>query len=420
MPGRSKPGGVGTAASDPALQSDSTTLTHVSTFPADVLAFAGMPTVMSERRGHPYRIWKDRHGGCFVFPEPRGRSDSGIVDSFAPAFPEFARATRYTRRIGEPERLFLRREEVESLAGTISEAAGNVAVAGLPGLRVAVPGAYRKITVAVQESGKRPTAFGKLAAHDGGEIRIRKEAEILTLLGEFQMLQDRVPRMHGLVDWNERDLLVVSPGPPGPGARDFNSAVRDFLERLHEATSVMQRFGDSVVLDRWSESLHALGDAGAKSELELIGEAVRRIEAALGSQDVPVGLSHGDFTRWNTRTGPDGLFVFDWETALIRAMPGNDAFHFNWSTGRPWSRRLRQSRAAVDWIADIWPASQRLADWLWLSYLVELGLQYGLARRAKPDEGDDRVLRSVVKEIAKQLGVDVPATNGYLNRNGKL
>jgi hypothetical protein len=378
----------------------------------EIFAFAGMLDSAKAGTSVPYRVWSDRHGGLFVLPESSGRPWSGSISEFGPSFPELRRATRHLRLTGESERLGLDANAVHSLTEAIGGAVGESGTETLPGFRVAVPGAYRKITVALTGADRRPLAFAKLAAHDGAVPRIRAEAEALAFLGRLKEIRGQIPRSAGLVEWNGRSMLVMSPGPSGPGVDRFGSSVKVFLERLHLATASIRRFSESDVVRRWTESLSALEGSNIVPGAELIRTAVERIEDTLGDRDVPLVSAHGDFTRWNTCTGPDGLFVFDWETALRQAVPGCDAFHFDSTAGSIWSRGLRPSRKVVDWIDGVWPGARGLSGSLWSSYLVETGLQYGLARTARPADGDDRVYSAVLNALARQLGDSTESDRG--------
>ena len=79
-----------------------------------------------------------------------------------------------------------------------------------------------------------------------------------------------------------------------------------------------------AVAERLRRSMSRLG-----SRWQALGSDVLRMASQeLRNNSVDCGLSHGDFTPWNTRMRDGQLLVFDWETAELNAPCLWDKFHF--------------------------------------------------------------------------------------------
>jgi RIO-like serine/threonine protein kinase len=72
------------------------------------------------------------------------------------------------------------------------------------------------------------------------------------------------------------------------------------------------------------EAVRPLIDAGWQHRLD---SAVAMLSENVAIE-VPVGLSHGDFTPWNTYLVGGRLYVFDWEYAQENTAISNDIIHF--------------------------------------------------------------------------------------------
>jgi len=373
------------------------------TFPRDALAYAGVRAAIEQKPGLSYSIWREAQGGCYLLPD---RGESGVrrggiatLHRFTTAFPQLAHPRRFAWRFGSHDRLWLDPDSVRDLAVAMG---GTASDASPPAFHVAVPGAYRKITVVRTDSDRRPTMFGKMAAHPGAESRLLAEAGVLSRLGRNPAIRAHVPVSSGLVDWSGGRVLLLSAGPPTPGGRRFGALQREFLEQLYLETSTDTLFGESRTALRWRAWLHdrngrERGSAPAQLRAAMIGLLER-----LGHLLMPLSLAHGDFTPSNTRRGPDGLFVFDWETAFDAAIPGFDAFHFHALPRMLRGREPQRPPSIAAWVSSLWPPAELHVEDLWTAYLVETGLQYALARAERPEEGDDRVLRAIASALAAE------------------
>jgi hypothetical protein len=365
----------------------------------DVFESAGIPVTDGLSSGYRYRQWLHRSGGGYVLPGGGDSRNAGALKTFGRAFPALRSPLWQPRRLKEHCKLFLERASVNEVALTLNDSPDRL----LPGFHVAVPGAYRKLTVADTGRDGSVRVFGKLAAHPRSEARILHEGTVLRLLSEMPAIRGRVPRLEGLAEFHGRPLLLVSPGPVQPGASRFGRSVTDFLSRLHAGSRSVGTIQESGTVRRWRRSIDSLAAGRGGVRFELLSAAIDRLEKRLGGLELPLSLAHGDFTPANTRTGQDGLFVFDWETAFEPALPGHDAFHFVSLPNALRRRKLRCPASVASWIAESCPEASRHIDELWLSYLLETGLQYAQARELAPEEGDDKVLNAVLVAMAREL-----------------
>jgi hypothetical protein len=121
--------------------------------------------------------------------------------------------------------------------------------------------------------------------------------------------------------------------------------------------------------------------------------AFERVREELGPVRLPLSLCHRDFAPWNTRVGPGGLFVFDWDGAQDGTIPLYDLFHFQAIQAALFARQdilpdLPLLRRALK---KLWSQGDQHLSILYLTYLLDMTLFYGQARVSAPNAGEDRV-----------------------------
>lgn len=351
--------------------------------------------------GCEYELRYDRFGASYATPRACG-DGRPKPRSFADAFPALRPLGRFLRLHGK-ERVELSEATIDSLVGAVSSVLpGEVA----PAFRVGVPGAYRKIVATIPGRGGSSGVFAKLPAHAGGVPAIQREAAVMRRLDDIDLLAGHVPRLSRAVEWHGLPLLVVGSGPTRPGPRRFGTMHRRFLELVHRATARETTFEDSSVLPRWLDYLNTIeADPLWSRESAIFRAAVNHVQEQLSGRPITLCMAHGDFTRWNTRRGPNGLFVFDWEKALDEALPGHDAFYFGSVPRMLHGRPVRRPVSGRGWIDRIANDSGIPVDVAWLAFLIETGLHYVDARVRSPAEGADRIADAVVDEISAWLAV---------------
>lgn len=366
---------------------------------AEVLRFTGLAVGAGEE-AQGFDVWGGDGGGYFLVPAaPNGTGRR--LTRFAGAFPDLRLSARLRRRLEGPTRIGLSRSTLHSLL----DATQLGGTPGHPVFRIAVPGAYRKITLSVVDGGGHPKGYAKLPAHPGGVGRVEREADMLRELADSGILAGSVPVVRSFSTW--RGLPVLSLGAAAPrraGSRRFGDQQRGWLTALHRATVSCRPLAGSRTLHRWNERLAELdGSAGSDASAGVFRRAIASLAEGFAQVSPPATMAHGDFVPWNTRRGAHGLFVFDWETALSEAIAGHDAFQFvvlpHVIRGQP----ARMPDAVIRWLEGVWPPAREHARDLWVSFLVELGLHYAVARARRPQEGKDTVVRATVAELETAL-----------------
>jgi hypothetical protein len=104
------------------------------------------------------------------------------------------------------------------------------------------------------------------------------------------------------------------------------------------------------------------------------------------------------------------LFVFDWERAAEGVTPLYDIFNFQAFQAALYKRRsgLPDRRFLRTLLNVLWPEGQRHLPWLYLAYLVDVGLLYSEAQILTPDVGEKRVLHWLMRQIKTFQEGDAP------------
>jgi hypothetical protein len=87
-------------------------------------------------------------------------------------------------------------------------------------------------------------------------------------------------------------------------------------------------FGSSNCLREVSARLQELDAKVSKAWLATLKSALQWSTGKICKERVPLGLTHRDFTPWNTFLADGRLFVFDWEYGRRNWPPLLDALHF--------------------------------------------------------------------------------------------
>jgi len=283
-------------------------------------------------------------------------------------------------------------------------------ILGESDLRVAFsvgpPRPTQKITAVLIDHRAGVVAYAKIAFGKSAREALARERTVLEGLASVDFLSARVPSLYGWLEWNGGNVLVLSPGPAGPGPATLGDDHHDFLRRLHLAYEEVATFADTRIRRRMAGNHEGLCGFLSHAWERRYERALDRIDAAFAGIVVPTSLAHRDFTPWNTRTSSDGLFVFDWEAAEPGATPAYDAFHFRAIQAALMGRPV----ALDDWIPGfvdtVWPDGHELLPALWLTYLVDMSMLYAEAHVVSSGIGDHRVLEWFGDEIDRVLSGD--------------
>jgi len=275
----------------------------------------------------------------------------------------------------------------DELAGVLDEREVEIA------FYLGVPGAYRKVTAQVMTPKGKTLAFAKIATSPMTQKLVEDERRILLRLWKSEGLRGRVPEVLHAFDWEGSRVLLITGGPERPGPKRPSYAHLDFCRDVFLPFAQGGTFGEGAMAARMSETLRRVGAHLPPPLFDRLDLAFGRLREELGPVRLPLSLCHRDFAPWNTRVGPRGLFVFDWDGAREGTTPLYDLFHFQAIQAALFDRRDPLSdrsllRRSLD---ELWPEGHGYLPPLYLAYLLDMSLFYGEARLAAPDAGEDRV-----------------------------
>lgn len=352
-------------------------------------AYAAYPTLRGVRWLLPARLRAARRAGMREFFHPRsakGRALKTLIVSGS---------LRGRRILLEEEPLSRLEERLTLLLGEAVRI----------GFYIGSPGAYRKATALVFDSNGETLAFAKIATSDRARADIEAERRNLLRLSGCQGLRGHVPEMLGHFRWNSHEILVMTGGPPQPGPERLSEPHLEFCRSVFEHFASERVFAESPMWKRMSGTLHLIGPKLPEEVSSLLGRALERLREGLGDVSLPLSMAHRDFAPWNTRLGPQGLFVYDWDRAEDGATPLYDVFHFRSIQAVLLGQRERapDRRHLQSLLERTWPEGRRHLPQLYLAYLLDMSLFYGEARMAVPESGEAKVWHWFLSRIESFL-----------------
>ena len=222
---------------------------------------------------------------------------------------------------------------------------GHLRLSGLPDLdgafgeqaaRVAyftgTDGPHRKTAIQVMDADGAILGYAKLSRAPHIRPYIRNEAQMLERVVGLGLSTADVPRVLALRDDGDITLLVTdsrkskavsTPLQPGP----------EHLRWLEDLRRKTEWTGPTQILDDLSARLAALESLSGTEWSGRIRRVLEQIRPVAGT--IPLCLTHGDFTPWNSFLQAGRLYVFDWEYAAPAWPVGFDLAHFMLSTIPP-------------------------------------------------------------------------------------
>ena len=360
--------------------------------------------------GARYRAYPSLARARWLFPADRPAvRRAGIEGLFRPGSTKGRALRALIRSVGLPGRdVSLRGEAVARLeaemAGALDEP--EVCVAFYLG----VPGAYRKITAQVMTPKGVTLAFAKISTSPATRRLIEKEHQVLRRLAKSGGLRGRVPRVLHAFDWEGSRVLLITGGPGRTGPGRLSDAHLALHRDVFVPFARRGTFEGSGMMSRMSETLRRVGPRLPGTLTSRLNRALERLDGELGPVTMPLSLCHRDFAPWNTRVGPGGLFVFDWDGAQDETIPLYDLFHFQAIQAALFGRKeVLPDRALLRRaLEDLWPEGRGHLSSLYLAYLLDMSLFYGEARVNAPDAGEDRVWNWFCDQVAFLLESDPP------------
>lgn len=212
--------------------------------------------------------------------------------------------------------------------------------------------AVRKLTIQVMRGSagrgdngdaSAPEILGymKIPLNEQAEQRVRHEASTLEHLWQFCSVKKHIPCVLFAGDWNATFVLFQSALRGELGPTQLNGIHTQFLETLGSVQRI-ERPGKTLitkVAKNWEMVETALDDGWR----QLAREVLARTTGMIGNIMLPLAMTHGDFTPWNTRVSPEReLLLFDWESADWEAPATWDIAHFEVLTASACLRKIKQ------------------------------------------------------------------------------
>jgi thymidylate kinase len=218
------------------------------------------------------------------------------------------------------------------------------------------PGPHRKPVIQLMEDSGIPFAFAKVGWNDATNGLICNEAETYRRLSQLRFKTFAHPELVHAGSWGSHSLTIQS-GPPMAIANSptsiepYTRAVTELAERRTVRMQLLEsKFGKGL-LERT--------EAGTRGNRGwLIKEGLQAALAAIGNQNIPFHLSHGDLAPWNACMVGGRLFLFDWEYSQWSAPAGWDLFHFFMQTSS-----LVAKRSAIEIVNDFAKFAQSIESY---------------------------------------------------------
>ena len=236
------------------------------------------------------------------------------------------------------------------------------------------PDPHHKPTLQLFDERGVPVGYAKVGWNDATRAMVRTEARALQELPAPSGGFPRVPRLLLATEWQDRQVAIIEPMPPG-----VRRLARADEPRLSAMRAVAASTGITVQEVRASSYLARLRDRAQGADPR-ISVAIDAVAARDGSVRVEFGRWHGDWVPWNLAQHRDELFAWDWENTADDVPVGFDLAHQAFQTalslrGLPAAGSAQAMTAALDrYGAELGLDDDRrrfVAD----AYLIELWLR---------------------------------------------
>jgi hypothetical protein len=266
---------------------------------------------------------------------------------------------------------------------------------------VGVPAPQQKVTAQVLTPAGKTLAYAKIATSPLAQAAVEVERRTLLRLSDSEGVRGKVPQVLDWFSWQGGKVLLITSGPGDAGPKELSSVHSSFCESIFLPFAEEKVFGESPMWARMTETLLRLKADLPDPLPAYYGRAFQQLGNELGPVLLPLSLAHCDFAPWNTRLGPEGLFVVDWERAEQWVIPLYDVFHFRAIQAALFKRgrHLPSRRFLNHLLPHLWPEGHRHLPWLYLAYLVDMSLVYSEAQIIAPGVGEQRVWRWFVEQI---------------------
>jgi hypothetical protein len=184
----------------------------------------------------------------------------------------------------------------------------------------------RKPVLQVLDAGGRRIGFAKIGWNDLTKRLVDDEAAALTAIGGAGLRTLEIPRLLHAGTWEDRTVVLVSPGPAPLVRRCRRNAPAPLAaEREVAATRWVER--GSVDGSTYLADLRRRVNAGPVDPR--LAARTQAVLDRLADDPTPLtfGAWHGDWAPWNMSRTSRTLFVWDWERYGGPVPEGFDRFH---------------------------------------------------------------------------------------------
>ncbi|HAX97551.1 MAG TPA: hypothetical protein DCY12_01285 [Candidatus Atribacteria bacterium] len=267
------------------------------------------------------------------------------------------------------------------------------------------PGAYQKyILIFVDEFGK-PRLFVKVSKTKNSIATLKNEEKTLRLLSNLKIVKDSVPKVEKVIFIDKTLLLALTPKKGKYKYGNINKSVFDWLILIFTETKKKKPFIKSNYFRRVILKFDFISGNIEEDTKKIFEDSIKLIKYKFKDFEIPLGLAHRDFAPWNILTVGSKINVIDWEMAENEFPPLYDFFHFYaiQSAFKNKKKFVYNRKKALALISVVWPSGKNYIDLLYLCYLLDQSLLYLEARFLEPDNGSNRILEWLLKQIREEL-----------------
>ncbi len=194
-------------------------------------------------------------------------------------------------------------------------------------------GENRKLIIEIN-NGNKTTHFIKICLSDIAQKNLQNEIIMLTTLNKYDFTSLSLPHVtEGRVKGTAR-LSNVKPGIVIPATRITEihiKALGELYATHHEKKIILETAAWQTIENnlQWMYSEQPLMNDMDEFKTRRIIHLLGKLSGSLPVEaEVPVSVSHGDFTPWNMYMDSNRLYVYDWELAKNGIPMLFDLFHF--------------------------------------------------------------------------------------------
>ncbi|MGP4026729.1 hypothetical protein [Actinomadura sp. 3N407] len=203
--------------------------------------------------------------------------------------------------------------------------------------------------------------FAKVGWNDATRALVRTEAEVTAevtaaLSGTGAGGRLGVPRLLHHGPWRDRLVTVTAPLPArlrGHADPDTPPGPRVMLDIAESGDTGSRPLVSSALWRSLRGELEVLRQSLTEPRLaDALGGFLKRVEAAHGTAELPVGRWHGDWVPWNLGWHQGVPQIWDWEHSTAEAPLGFDLLHWRFQVAfilrdRPLADAVRAVRDAA-------------------------------------------------------------------------